>query len=68
MEEVIKYKINIDGIVYYEEFDTVDEAIKMIKLYFADNHSLHHADVLKYTVKNVGIRVNNKNFEKDLVK
>ena len=67
MDKKVCYKIKINDVVYYEEHETPDEAIKTAEMYFSQDHSLKEADILKYTVDNVGITVRNRNYEKTIV-
>jgi hypothetical protein len=62
-EKKTVYKLQLDGIVYYEEYDTVEKAMEGARIYFAKDHSLQRAVVVKYTTDNVGIEMINKDYE-----
>ena len=68
VEKKIVYKLQIDGVTYYEEYPTVDKAMEGARLYFKKDHSLREANIIKYTTDNVGITIINKDYEKDMVK
>ena len=62
------YKLIIDGVTYYEEHATVDDAMKMARCYFAKNHSLQRAVIVKYTLQPVGVEMINKDYEEEGLK
>lgn len=68
MKKRIVYKVEIDGVIYYEEYPTVEKAMEGARLYFKKDHSLREANIIKYTTDNVGITIINKDYEKDIVK
>lgn len=63
MEGKTVYRLEIDGVMYYEEYKTPDKALEGARMYFAKDHSLQHADVLKYIVLPIGLGINNKDYE-----
>lgn len=66
-EKKTVYKLQLDGIVYYEEYDTVEKAMEGARIYFAKDHTIKRAVILKYTTDHVGIEMINKDFEEDAV-
>lgn len=66
-EPVTVYRNHIDGVPYYEQYDTPEEAMEGANLYFQQDHSLKEAVVFKYTRHPVGIRIKNKQYEKTIV-
>lgn len=63
VEKKTVYKLQIDGVTYYEEYDTVEKAMEGARIYFAKDHSLQRAVVVKYTTDHVGIEMINKDYE-----
>ena len=66
MEEKRVYKLQIDGTTYYEEYPTVEKAMEGARAYFAKDHSLQRAVVVKYTTDHVGVEMINKDYEKEV--
>lgn len=67
MEKRIVYKLQIDGVTYYEEYPTVEKAMEGARIYFAKDHSLQRAVVVKYTTDYVGVEIINKDYEEAAV-
>lgn len=63
MEKKTVYKLKIDGVVYYEEYPSVDKAMEGARIYFAKDHTIKRAVILKYTTDHVGIEMINKDYE-----
>ena len=63
MEKRTVYKLQIDGVTYYEEYPTVDKAMEGARAYFAKDHSLRKADIIKYTTDVVGVTMLNKDYD-----
>lgn len=63
MEKRIVYKLQIDGVTYYEEYPSVDKAMEGARIHFAKDHSLKKADIIKYTTDMVGVTMLNKDYE-----
>lgn len=66
MTQETSYRLRIDGVMYYEDYPTADEALKGARAYFAKNHSLRAAEVIKYTTHPVGMVIYNKDYEKEV--
>lgn len=66
MEEKRVYKLQIDGVTYYEEYPTVEKAMEGARIYFANDHTIKRAVILKYTTDHVGIEMINKDYEKEV--
>lgn len=62
-EKKTVYKLQLDGIVYYEEYDTVEKAMAGARIYFAKDHTIKRAVILNYTTDHVGIEMINKDYE-----
>lgn len=67
LEKRIVYKLNIDGVTYYEEYPTVEKAMEGARVHFAKDHSLRKADIIKYTTDVVGVTMLNKDYEEAAV-
>lgn len=63
MDAKTVYKLVIDGLTYYEEHETVEQAMKMARVYFSKDHTLKEAEIVKYTREPVGMVMFNKDYE-----
>lgn len=66
VEKRTVYKLQIDGVTYYEEYPTVEKAMEGARVHFAKDHSLQRAVVVKYTTDHVGVEMINKDYEKEV--
>ena len=63
MDTEIKYRIKIDGVMYYDEYPTAEKAMEGAKVYFAKDHTLKEAVIIRYTSDHIGLSIFNKNYE-----
>lgn len=59
----IRYRLEVDGAMLYEEYKSVEAALAGAKVYFAKDKNMEYADVIKYIVQDMGIRIRNKDYE-----
>lgn len=59
------YRLRIDGVMYYEDYPTADDALKGARAYFSKDHSLRAAEVIKYTTHPIGMVIYNKDYGKE---
>ena len=67
VEKRTVYKLQIDGVTYYEEYTTVEKAMEGARVHFAKDHGLKKADIIKYTTDMVGVTMLNKDYEEAAV-
>lgn len=61
MKDKTIYKIEIDGEIQAEEFESIQKAQNAIYTTFEGNQELKQADILRFKYENVGITILNKN-------
>lgn len=64
MQSKTVYKVEIDGVMLYEEYPTPEKAMDGARLYFAKDHSKYRAEIIKYVTLDMGIVMYNKDYEK----
>ncbi len=64
MRERKVYKLEIDGVMYPDEYETATEALNAAKDIFAADHSLKEANIARYIIADTQITIKNKDYGK----
>lgn len=65
MDNRTVYRIEIDGVMIYDEYDTPEKALQGARIYFAKDHSHKEARIIKYMTIDCGLTILNKRYELD---
>lgn len=62
MQEIV-YKIELDGIITYEEYDTIQKAKQGALIKFSKNKKFKEAEIVEVSKLKLGIKVTNTQYE-----